>query len=219
MSAARDEILSRIRKVLADVPASETPEMVPIPRSYRTTEISPRPLIVNLFMQRVAEYKAIVRRVPCTGLLEAISASCMAQGVRTLVTPPDLPETWAPQGIVLFKDHGLSYTEIDASDGVLTGCALAVAQTGTIILDGGPVQGRRALSLLPDYHVCIVQEDQIVGLVTEAVSRLAHSGGMPDRPMTWISGPSATSDIELSRVEGVHGPRRLEVLVVFDGGV
>jgi L-lactate dehydrogenase complex protein LldG len=103
---------------------------------------------------------------------------------------------------------------LNDADGVLTACALGIAQTGTIILDRGPGQGRRALTLLPDYHLCVIREDQIVGTVPEAVAALRESAAIPGRPQTWISGPSATSDIELSRVEGVHGPRTLEVLVV-----
>ncbi len=103
----------------------------------------------------------------------------------------------------------LSHQALDALDGVLTSCAVAIAETGTIVLDGGAGQGRRALSLLPDYHLCVVLVQQIVGTVPEAIERLE-----PNRPQTWISGPSATSDIELQRVEGVHGPRNLEVLIV-----
>jgi L-lactate dehydrogenase complex protein LldG len=136
--------------------------------------------------------------------------------VRRLVVPADLPEGWAPAGVALLRDPGLTNEQLDESDGVLTGCALGIAQTGTIVLDGGPGQGRRAITLLPDYHLCVVRADQVVGLVPEAVERLGAVARDPRRPITWISGPSATSDIELNRVEGVHGPRTLEVLIVDD---
>jgi L-lactate dehydrogenase complex protein LldG len=141
----------------------------------------------------------------------AITAACAARGVQRLVVPSDLPAAWEPDGIVLLRDNGLTNRQLDESDGVLTGCALAIAQTGTIVLDHVAMQGRRALTLLPDYHLCVVREAQIVGLVPEAIAQLQRAAR---RPLTFISRPSATSDIELNRVEGVHGPRTLEVLIV-----
>jgi L-lactate dehydrogenase complex protein LldG len=116
--------------------------------------------------------------------------------------------------VELLRDTGLTNAQLDESDGVLTGCALGIAQTGTIVLDSGPLQGRRVLTLLPDYHLCVVRADQIVDLVPEAITQLDQAVREQRRPITFISGPSATSDIELNRVEGVHGPRTLEVLVV-----
>jgi L-lactate dehydrogenase complex protein LldG len=131
-----------------------------------------------------------------------------------VVVPPGLDSVLPaalPPGVEAVADDGLSPEELDAADGVSTGAAVAIAETGTVVLDGSPGQGRRALTLVPDYHLCIVRADQVVELVPEAVGRLSPSAG---RPLTWISGPSATSDIELSRVEGVHGPRNLEVILV-----
>jgi L-lactate dehydrogenase complex protein LldG len=214
VSQAKDEILGRIRTALRDVPAGETPDAVPVERSYRRADGASRDELVEHFIDRVAEYKARVVRVAAADLPAAIASSCSERGVRRLVVPADLPAGWAPDGVQLLRDPGLSNEEIERSDGVLTGCALGIAQTGTIVLDGGPGQGRRALTLLPDYHLCVVRDGQVVGLVPEAVANLHDAARAPGRPITWISGPSATSDIELNRVEGVHGPRTLDVLVV-----
>jgi L-lactate dehydrogenase complex protein LldG len=214
MTTAKDAILSKIRAALSDVPREETPADVPVERDYRQRDDSPREILIEQFVERVAEYRAVVRRVRPAELSSAIEAACRARGVKRLVIPTDLPEPWLPPGVELVRDGGLSNDRLDACDGVLTGCALGIAQTGTIVLDGGTAQGRRAISLIPDYHLCIIREDQVVGLVPEAVARLHDAARAPGRPITWISGPSATSDIELNRVEGVHGPRTLEVLVV-----
>src|SRR5262249_46827621 len=144
--------------------------------------------------------------------------ACAARGVKTLAVPADLPPGWAPEEVTLLRDPGLTVAQLDAADGVLTACALGVAQTGTLVLDGGPRPGRRALPLLPDCLLRVIRDDQVVGLVPEAVARLGAAAADPARPITFISGPSATSDIELNRVEGVHGPRTLEVIVVETGG-
>lgn len=207
---ARDVILRRIRSAL-DGAAAETSERA-IPRDYRQTGDAPRDEIVGRFVERVAEYKAIVHETAAAELPRAIAEAVARRGVRRLVTPTGLPEGWLPAGVTLLRDDPpLANAALDDSDGVLTACTLCIAQTGTIVLDGGPGQGRRALSLIPDYHLCVVQAAQIVGLVPEAIAAL---GTNSSRPITFISGPSATSDIELNRVEGVHGPRTLEVLVV-----
>jgi L-lactate dehydrogenase complex protein LldG len=211
---ARDAILSRIRAALADVPASETPDDVAIRRDYRTEDPSPRAHRLELFVERVTEYKAAVRRVAPEALPAAIELACSARGVKRLAVPADLPGDWIPPGVEVLRDPGLSIAQVDGCDAVLTGCAVGIAQTGTVVLDGGLAQGRRVLSLVPDYHLCVVLAGQVVGLVPEAVARLSASASAPGRPITFISGPSATSDIELNRVEGVHGPRTLEVILV-----
>ena len=214
MSVAREEILNRVRAALRDVPRGETAEAVAVDRGYEQADAAPRAELIERFIERVAEYKAHIRRVAPAELPAAIAAACAARGVRRLVVPADLPGGWLPAGVELLSDPGLSVDQLDGSDGVLTGCALGIAQTGTIVLDGGPGQGRRAISLVPDYHLCVIEAGQVVGSVPEAVARLHEVAKRPGRPITWISGPSATSDIELNRVEGVHGPRTLEVLVV-----
>lgn len=214
-NTAREVVLNRIRLALQDVPAQEQPDAVVVARDYRRSESAPREEVLERFVERVAEYKVTVRRIEETSLQEAIASACAAHHVRRLVIPPDLPDTWLPVGVELLQDgDALTYEQLDTSDGVLTGCALGIAQTGTIVLNGGKHQGRRVITLLPDYHLCVVYEDQIVNLVPEAITRLGDAVLRHRRPITFISGPSATSDIELNRVEGVHGPRTLDVLVV-----
>jgi len=212
MSAAREDILGRVRAALRDIPAGGESD-VPIPRDYRRHSDQSRDDVVDRFATRVAEYRATVRRVPAGDLPAAIEAILRDRNVRRLVIPDDLPAAWLPGNVQALRDSLLSAGDLDAADGVLTGCAAGIAETGTIILDGGSRQGRRAITLVPDYHLCIVEEAQIVDLVPEAFARL-HDAAAGGRPITLISGPSATSDIELRRVEGVHGPRALDVLVV-----
>jgi len=206
VSDARAEILGRIRSALGT--ERRAPE---VPRDYlHTSGLSQREL-VELFIERVTDYRAAVYRTAQAQLTETVSEVCRLRGAARLVVPPDVPEDWMPGGLEFVRDAGLSYGELEGLDGVLSGCALAVAQTGTIVLDGGAAQGRRVLTLLPDLHLCVIFEAQIVGTVPEAVAALAHTS---TRPLTLISGPSATSDIELNRVEGVHGPRTLDIILV-----
>ena len=216
MSLAQDDILRRIKTALQDVPVRERPDDVPVAREYRQAGTATRTELIERFTDRLVDYKAKVALVEEGQLGSAITAACAARGVRRLIAPADLPASWVPAEVELLRDTdgALSNEQLDASDGVLTGCALGIAQTGTIVLDGGPVQGRRVLTLLPDYHLCVIRADQIVELVPEAIARLGPAVREQRRPITLISGPSATSDIELSRVEGVHGPRTLEVLIV-----
>jgi L-lactate dehydrogenase complex protein LldG len=216
MASARETILWRIRRSTRDVPETERPEDVPVERGYRHEDDASREEIIERFAENVAEYEATVRRVSSDELPAVIEETLARRGVKRLVVPPHLSKEWVPEGLELLRDAArprLTDEELDASDGVLTGCALGIAQTGTVVLDSGRAQGRRALTLLPDYHLCVVREDQIVGLVPEAFARLEETVKTEGRSITFISGPSATSDIELDRVEGVHGPRTLEVLI------
>jgi L-lactate utilization protein LutC len=203
---ARAAILARIREALKDGPPA-----VEVPRDYRQTSDEPRPTVIARFSDRVGEYRATVRSATRSDLRSVIEEMAETAGAERLAVPSDLPAQWRPSGAV--EDHGLSPTELDTLDGALTGCALAIAETGTIVLDGGEAQGRRALSLVPDYHLCIVPADAIVATVPEAVKRL-ELAVEEGRPLTFVSGPSATSDIELNRVEGVHGPRTLHVVIL-----
>lgn len=209
-STSKEAILARIRAAVRDVPANEA--LATPPTGYLLTTTDDRATSIALFSERVRDYKAIVQHISEEELPAAIAAALLARGIRTVVVPAGIPVAWLPSGVAVLSDEPpLTYAQLDAAAGVVTTCALGIAQTGTIVLDGGAGQGRRALSLLPDYHLCIVRAAQIVGIVPEAITHLAAS---QTRPLTFISGPSATSDIELNRVEGVHGPRTLEVLVV-----
>ncbi len=193
---SRDVVLGRIRAALG----SQRPA-VQVPREYQRTRSFPS--VPDLFAERVADYQAIVHRVedPLPMIRSALAG-------KRIAVPSDVPASWlVPE--VTWLHEPLSNADLDSCDGVLTGCAVGIAETGTIVLDGGVAQGRRALTLLPDYHLVVVRADQVAGTVPEALARLE-----PTRPLTFVSGPSATSDIELDRVEGVHGPRTLEVLFV-----
>jgi L-lactate dehydrogenase complex protein LldG len=204
---ARDEVLARVRKALSrnDSPPPR------VSRGYRTTSTHPSgsPELLDLFTDRVEDYRANVTRcAPDDASIEtAIRAVLFANDAHSVLTPNRLPAWVGHQGHVV-DEPDLSTLELDDIDAVVTGCAVAIAETGTIVLDGGPLSGRRAITLIPDLHVCVVRAEQVVGDVPEALRLLD-----PTRPLTFISGPSATSDIELDRVEGVHGPRRLHVVL------
>jgi L-lactate dehydrogenase complex protein LldG len=204
MSVARDVVLARVRRSIAGAAAG------PEPGRFRREGLLDSRSRVELLCERIGDYRAEVRRVADGGLEAAIADVFESRGAKRIAIPPGIAAAWRPPTLDLVADTGLSPTELDALDGVLTGCTVAIAETGTLVLTGAPEEGRRALTLVPDLHVCIVDEDQVVELVPEAIAALA---GRATQPLTFISGPSATSDIELSRVEGVHGPRTLIVLV------
>lgn len=206
MSEARAEVLGRIRSALGS--SRHAPE---VPREYLRTPESAQGELVERFVERATDYRATVYRTTEAALSDMVLEVCRRRGAETLLTPADVPDTWLPDRVAVARDSGLSYGQLGAFGGVLTGCALAIAQTGTVVLDGGANQGRRAVTLLPDLHLCVIFEHQIVGTVPESVAALAARA---THPLTLISGPSATSDIELSRVEGVHGPRTLDLILV-----
>lgn len=203
--SSRDEILMRVRGAIGGRPEPDET----IVRNYRRElDLGPEALL-DLFAERVADYQARVRRVPRAEVAAAIAVCLVERGIRAIAVPEDVPAFWLPQYVDSVVDDGrLGPADLDRVDGALTGCALGIAETGTIVLDGGRRQGRRMLSLVPDYHLCVVNAHDVVGTVPEAMDRLD-----PIRPVTFVSGPSATSDIELERIEGVHGPRRLDVLI------
>ncbi len=200
---AREEILRRIEIAGSNVAAAEL-----TPRHYRSAMGAGS---VELFVGRLIDYRAAVHRVTLEDLSSEVGECLRRQGASRVIVPEGLATEWlSGTSATVTGDHPrLSASELDDVDGVITSCSVAIAETGTIVLTHGAGQGRRALTLVPDYHLVVVFEDQIVSGVPDAVATLDATA-----PMTWVSGPSATSDIELRRVEGVHGPRTLEVLVV-----
>ena len=202
MSAAREQILGAVRSALG----TARPAAGPAARYRRAGRLEPAARVA-LFADRVSDYRATVRRTA-----DVSAAVAEIAGGLPLAVPPGLRPEWRPPQWL--EDDGLSPAELDLVHGVVTGCSVAIAETGTIVLAGGREEGRRALTLVPDLHVCVVAASQIVETVPEAFDLLAE---LALRPLTFVSGPSATSDIELKRVEGVHGPRRLFVVIAEEG--
>lgn len=211
MSEARNAVLARIGAALDQNGAR--PPVAEVPRAFRRVGGLDAAARTELFAERVAHYKVAVTRCAPDAVAAACGGILAARGLRRMVVPPGFPADRVPATIEAVPDHGLANGEIAAADGALTLCRVAIAETGTIVLDHDETQGRRVVTLLPDYHLCIVDADRIVEVVPEAVALLDPSV-KAGRPLTFISGPSATSDIELNRVEGVHGPRTLDVLIV-----
>ncbi|MFD5405481.1 LutC/YkgG family protein [Streptomyces griseorubiginosus] len=209
--SSRERVLGRVRRALSDVSGEDAP----IERTYlrehgdRSVEET-----VELLAENLADYRAIVHRCTSADLPATLAGMLAARGAKTVLVPPGLEPSWLTEaGAEQVPDRAESTPhELDRIDSVVTACAVAIAETGTIVLDGSPDQGRRRITLVPDHHICVVRvPDQVVSSVPQGLERLD-----PVRPLTWISGPSATSDIELDRVEGVHGPRTLEVVLVAD---
>jgi L-lactate dehydrogenase complex protein LldG len=201
--SAKTEILARIDRALRHRTGPPA-----ITRGYHQAGTRSHLELVTLFEERLLDYRAAVRRCPATAVPDTIAAALADHGVRRVLAPDGLPADWLASGQTDVPP--LSALDLASVDGVVTTCAVAIAQTGTIVLDHGPGQGRRALTLIPDYHLVVVRAEQIVHAVPDAIAALD-----PHPPMTWISGPSATSDIELERVEGVHGPRQLAVVIAL----
>jgi len=221
---ARDEILARVRAATADVttPPRPRPRLLALPghlagaRRPGSARSRGQSELLELFAENVADYRAEVVRVPAAGVPEAVAEVLGRLALSSVVVPSGLDPAWVAvlegRFDVVPEDAAGSAAELDRIDAVVTAAAVGIATTGTVVLDHGPDQGRRELTLVPDTHVCVVREDQVVDDVADAVGLLggeAHRG----RPLTWVSGPSATSDIELQRVEGVHGPRTLVVVI------
>jgi L-lactate dehydrogenase complex protein LldG len=211
---AREEVLARIADAHRVAPPPNL-RYEDISREYRTTSDSPAEMLTELLIDRLVDYRALVRQCSVDDLGATVAHALAERGADTVAAAAGLDPSWTSNLSVtvltdgLSEDDQLSVSELDGVDGVITSCAVAIAETGTLILDGSAGQGRRVITLIPDYHLCVVFVDQIVPDVPQALARLEAT-----RPLTMISGPSATSDIELNRVEGVHGPRTLEVIIV-----
>jgi L-lactate dehydrogenase complex protein LldG len=206
---AREAVLDRIRSIQRAEPPT-------FPRGYRRSGALTAEERARLLAERIADYHATVRETAAGEVGAAIASACADHGVTRLGLPSGFPGEWRPDGPELVEDHGLSPRELDPLDGVATGCSVAIAETGTIVLAAGPAEGRRALTLVPDLHICVIRAEQIVELVPEAIALLSPLVVQERRPLTFVSGPSATSDIGFSRVEGVHGPRTLVALIVTE---
>jgi L-lactate dehydrogenase complex protein LldG len=221
---ARDEVLGRIRSALGEGPSRQAADAVV--RQYRRAgsaaagdqaqvSAGQRPDLVDLLVDRLVDYRASVSRTGPADVATVLARRLVEHGIGSVLVPDGFPEQWlADSTVERHADEALTPAQLDRIDGVLCTCRLAIAETGTIVLDSGPGQGRRAVSLVPDYLLVVLDAEQVVAGVPEAVAQLD-----PTRPLTWISGPSATSDIELSRVEGVHGPRTLDVILVESSGL
>jgi L-lactate dehydrogenase complex protein LldG len=213
--SSREQILARVRAALVDVAREESPDGDEAGRGYLEAHATGSPAeIAGLLAENLADYRAAVHRCTSAELPALLARLLREHGSRSVAVPPGLPAGWLEglDGVEVLTDDGrLTANRLDRVDSVVTGCAVAVAETGTLVLDSGPDQGRRLLTLVPDHHVCVVRPGQVVASVPQAVRLLD-----PVRPQTWISGPSATSDIELNRVEGVHGPRTLEAVLLSD---
>ncbi|MFE9031794.1 lactate utilization protein C [Streptomyces iakyrus] len=211
---SRERILGRVRRALADAPADEAPIARDYLREHGRRSVAET---VELLAENLADYRAVVHRSTDDALPDVLMRLLAERGARSVLVPPGLPPHWlARVDATRVPDRPVSTPqELDRVDSVVTGCAVAIAETGTIVLDGSLDQGRRRITLVPDHHICVVRvPGQVVSSVPQGLERLD-----PARPLTWISGPSATSDIELDRVEGVHGPRRLDVVLVGQGRI
>ncbi|HEY3988974.1 MAG TPA: LUD domain-containing protein [Acidobacteriaceae bacterium] len=205
--SSRERVLERIRG--ANLRAAAAPK--PIPREYDRDSTKPAGEIVALFEERLRDYDARIFPVRRDEIGAKAAEILQAAGRQRIAVPDGLPSAWRADGIEWIPDHELSFDVLNAVDGVMTAATVGVAVSGSIALQHGPAEGRRILTLLPDYHLCVIEAAQVVETLPEAFARLD-----PMRPVTFFSGPSATADIEMTRIKGVHGPRFLDVLLVED---
>lgn len=211
--SAREEVLRRIRAAKGGVASDDAVRAgwIAIERGYRREATRSREAMLELLEDRLRDYDARVVRVGNIDVRSAAAGMMKERGAMRMVVPPGLAAEWLPVGVEFVVDDGLPAAELERVDGVMTGATLAIAETGTVVLQNAAGQGRRAVTLVPDYHLCVVRVEDVVETVPEAMSRLQSTAGLPT---TFVSGPSATADIEMTRIKGVHGPRFLDVILV-----
>jgi L-lactate dehydrogenase complex protein LldG len=212
-SAARAEILRRIRKANGGTAEADraNQQWSAIERGYRRATTRSRDEVLELLEDRLRDYDAHVERVAEHDAAAAVAKMLARRGLSRIVVPQGIDQAWLPEGFGFVVEEGFSATELDGFDGVMTGAMLAIAETGSVVLQNVAGQGRRAVTLVPDYHLCLVRVGDVVETVPEAVERLRAN---PALPTTFFSGPSATADIEMTRIKGVHGPRFLDVILL-----
>jgi L-lactate dehydrogenase complex protein LldG len=212
-NSARSEVLRRIREAKGGVASADAAQAgwSSIERRYRREATRSREVILELLVDRLQDYDARVVRAVHVDVRAAAARMLGERNVRRMVVPSGLTAEWLPGGVEFVVDEGLAAVELDAVDGVMTGATLAIAETGTVVLQNVAGQGRRAVTLVPDYHLCVVRVEDVVETVPEAMARLQTTAGLAT---TFVSGPSATADIEMTRIKGVHGPRFLDVILV-----
>ena len=213
MSAAKEEITGSIRRALGQQMNDRALEYAELERAYRQEGSLAAEDRLNLFAERLHDYDALLHRCSEENIAETIARILLARDKRSILVSTNVPAAWRPAGFAFIEDRGLTYGEVDRSEGVLTTCSVAIAVTGTIVLRHSSEEGRRVITLIPDYHLCVVRAGQLVETVPEGIRMMRSFAGAP---ITTISGPSATSDIEMTRIKGVHGPRVLEVVLVTD---
>jgi len=212
--AAKTEILRRVRKAnggSSDAVAAETAWNA-IAREYRREAALAPEAMLDLLEDRLRDYDAHVVRVQRLEIAATVARMLTESGKRRIIVPAGIAAEWLPEGFEFVTDTGMTAADLDGFDGVLTGSTVAIAETGTVILQDVAGQGRRAATLIPDYHLCIVEASKVVETVPEAMERLRATS---TRPTTFFSGPSATADIEMTRIKGVHGPRFLDVILTI----
>ncbi|NYF51321.1 L-lactate dehydrogenase complex protein LldG [Edaphobacter lichenicola] len=215
-NSARDEVLRRIRAATGGASDGTAAKIGwdRIVREYRRKGTGEREGVLKLLEDRLRDYDARVVRAGSGRVEQSVAEMLAERGVRRMVVPVGMPVAWLPAsagGVEFVVDEGLSSEELDGVDGVMTGATLAIAETGTFVLQSAAGQGRRAATLVPDYHLCVVRAEDVVETVPESMAQLQRTAGLAT---TFVSGPSATADIEMTRIKGVHGPRFLDVILI-----